>query len=129
METHEIHENGQQGKGLAWVATLLVSVGCLSACILLLRFTGIFTELFKGLGVELPQATRFLIATYSWLYPLVFVGAAALVIAKEFVLSDVRRRLGSTLIIFVAAASAVGLVQYALNLPLLELVKKLSQAK
>jgi len=129
METHEIQEDSERGKGLAWVAALLVSLCCICACLFLLGSTGIFTELFKGLGVELPAPTRFLIETYSWLYPLLFVGAALLVIAKEFLLRDVRRRLATTVIIFVAAVSWVGLVQYALYLPLLDLVKKLSQTK
>jgi uncharacterized membrane protein YhaH (DUF805 family) len=129
MQTQEIRENSQQGKGLAWVAALLVSLCCICTCVFLLRSTGVFAELFKGLGVELPLATRFLITTYSWLYPLLFLGAAVLVIAKEFVLRDVRRRLAATLIIFVAAVSSAGLVQYALYLPLFDLVKKLSQAK
>ena len=129
MQTQEIRENSQQGMGLAWVAALLVSLCCICTCVFLLRSTGVFAELFKGLGVELPLATRFLITTYSWLYPLLFLGAAVLVIAKEFVLRDVRRRLAATLIIFVAAVSSAGLVQYALYLPLFDLVKKLSQAK
>jgi type II secretory pathway component PulF len=129
MERHEIQENSQQGKGLAWVAALLVSLCCICTCVFLLRSTGIFRELFKGLGVELPLTTRLLIATYSWLYPLLFVGAAVLVIAKEFALRDVRSKLAATVIIFVAAVSSAGLVQYVLYLPLLELVKKLSQAK
>lgn len=86
-------------------------------------------ELFKNIGVELPQATRLLIATYSWLYPLLFGGAAALVVAKEFVLRDVRHRLAVTLIIFVAAVFSAGLVQKVLYLPLLDLVQKLNQIK
>ena len=128
METHEMQDS-QRGKGLAWVATLLVSLSCICACIFLLLSMGSFTELFKGLGVELPLATRFLIATYSWLFPLLFVGAAVLVIAKEFVLRDVRRRLAATVIIFVATVSWVGLVHYVLYLPLFDLVKKLNQTK
>jgi hypothetical protein len=129
MEKHEIQQISRKEKGFAWAASLFVSLYCIYTCVILVQSTGIFRELFKGLGVELPPATRFLIATYSWLYPVVFVGAAALVIGKEFVLRDVPRRLAATLIIFVAAVSAVGFVQYALNLPLLELVKKLSQVK
>lgn len=129
METHQIQENGQQGKGLAWVAALLVSLCCICICVFLLRSTGVFTELFKSIGIELPLATRLLIVTYPWLYPLLFVGAAVLVIAKEFALRDVRRRLAATVIIFAAVVSSAELMQYVLNLPLLDLVQKLNQIK
>jgi type II secretory pathway component PulF len=129
MEKFEIEKNSQKGNGFAWVASLLVSLCCIYVCVILTRSTGIFTGLFKDLGVELPLATRFLVATYSWLYPLLFVGAAVLVIAKEFVLRDIQRRLATTVIIFVVAVSSVGLVQYVLNMPLLDLVRKLSQIK
>jgi NADH:ubiquinone oxidoreductase subunit K len=66
-----------------------------------------------------------LLATYAWLFPVFFVGAAILVIAKEFVMRDVRGRLAATLVIFVTAASSVGLAVLVLYLPLLELLRKL----
>jgi hypothetical protein len=87
---------------------------------------GNLQHIVSGLGVELPGATRFLLATYVWLFPVFFVGAAILVIAKEFVMRDVRGRLAATLVIFVTAASSVGLVVFVLHLPLLELVRKLA---
>src|SRR6266850_3259170 len=109
MEGHEIQPSGGQAKWLGWVASMLVSLGCLFACLVLVRSIGIFNTMFQGLGVELPGATRFLLTTYAWLFPVFFVGAAILVIAKEFVMRDVRGRLAATLVIFVAAASSVGL--------------------
>jgi len=129
MEQREIQIISRKERGFAWVAAIFVSLCCIYICLVLVQSTGIFKELFKGLGVELPLATRFLIATYIWLYPLLFSGAAVLVIAKEFVLRDMRRRLAATAIVFVGAISSVGLVQYVLYLPLLDLVRKLSQAK
>jgi hypothetical protein len=127
MEEHEIQEHNQKGKGLAWVASVLVSLCSVWMCVILARSTGIFGELFKGLGVEPPSATRFLVATYSWLYPIVFIGSAILVIAKEFMLRDVQRRLAVTVIIFVVAMSSAGLAQYLLSEPLLDLVQKLNK--
>jgi hypothetical protein len=127
MEEHEIQEHNQKGKGLAWVASVLVSLCSVWMCVILARSTGIFGELFKGLGVEPPSATRFLVATYSWLYPIVFIGSAILVIAKEFMLRDVQRRLAVTVIIFVVAMSSAGLAQYLLSVPLLDLVQKLNK--
>ena len=129
MEKHEIQIISRKEQGFAWGASIFVSLCCICTCVVLVQSTGIFRELFKGLGVEIPLLARFLIATYSWLYPLLFIGAAVLVIAKEFVLHDMRYRLATTAVVFLAAVSSVGLVQYVLYLPMLDLVKKLSQAK
>lgn len=126
MEEHEIQPSGGQAKWLGWVASMLVCLGCLWTCLVLVSSMGIFNTMFQGLGVELPGATRFLLATYLWLFPIFLVGAAILVIAKEFVMRDVRGRLAATLVIFVTAASFVGLVVFVLYLPLLELVRKLA---
>src|SRR5882724_2624381 len=125
MEEDEVQPSGGQAKWLGWGASMLVSLGCLFACSVLVRSIGIFNTMFQGLGVELPGATRFLLTTYAWLFPVFFVGAAILVIAKEFVMRDVRGRLAATLVIFVAAASSVGLAVLVLYLPLLELLRKL----
>jgi type II secretory pathway component PulF len=129
METREIQIISRKEKGFSWGASVFVSVCCIFTCVTSVQFTGTFTELFKGLGVELPLATRFLIATYSWLYPLFYIGTAVLVIAKEFVLRNMRHRLVTTAVVFLAAISSVEPVQYILYLPMLDLVKKLSQAK
>jgi len=129
METREIQIVSRKELWFAWGTSVFVSLCCIFICIALVQFTRNFMELFKGIGVELPLATRLLIATYSWLFPLLFVGAAVLVIAKEFVLHKMRHRLATTAVVFLAAISSVGLVQYVLYLPLLDLVKKLSQAK
>jgi type II secretory pathway component PulF len=129
MESFENKVISRKQKGFAWGASLFVSLCCIYVCVILTRSTGIFRGLFKDLGVELPLSTRFLVATYSWLYPLFFVGAAILVIAKDFLLRDMGRRLATTAIIFVIAISSVAMAQYVLNLPLLDLVQKLSQTK
>ena len=40
--------------------------------------------MFSSMGVELRGPTLFLVASYRWLYPIWFGGAAALVVAKQF---------------------------------------------
>ena len=128
MEINEIEKKSRKGKWFALVAALIVSLCCIFTCVILIQATRIFGNLLRDLGMELPLATRFLIATYSWLYPLLFVGAAVLVIAKEFVIRDMGRRWAATVIIFLVVISSAGLVQYVLNLPLLDLVQKLGKA-
>jgi uncharacterized membrane protein len=129
VESHEIQPRNLPGKIHAWLLSVLMSFGCLLVCSALYRSTAIFGDLFKGLGVELPLATKFLIASYSWLYPLFFGAVVILLIAKEFFLHGIRRRLVATGIIFFAVISSLELVHYVLYLPLLDLVQRLSQTK
>jgi type II secretory pathway component PulF len=106
-----------------------VSLICLSVGFVLSQITPIYRDLFKRLGVELPLTTRFLIANYFWLYPLLFGGLALLAIAKEFWVRGTRRRLSSSGIILLATISSVGVDRFIMYLPLLTLVQKLNQAK
>ena len=126
MAEQRIEAGRRRAEALGWVASALVAVCCLSAAAALLKLTPVFAELFRGLGVELPGVTRFVIATSSWFLPILFVGAAIAVIAKEFMMCDAGSRLATTLVIFVAAGSCVGLVVFAMYLPLLEMVRKLA---
>jgi len=81
--------------------------------------------MFKGLNVELALPTRILIENYKWLLPVLFLGSATIVVVKEFLVSDVRRRLGTTVIVFVAAGTSACIVYYLLNLPVFVLIQKL----
>ena len=129
MDSHDLQTRNLLGKILTWLLSVLMSLGCVLGCIVLYQSTSIFGNMFKGLGVELPLATKFLIASYTWLYPLLFGGAAMVLIVKEFVVRDTRRRLAVTGFTFLVLMSSLGLVHYVLYLPLFDLVQKLSQAK
>ena len=114
---------------LAWIAAIFISFGCLTAGFALPRAIGIFEGMFNGLGVELPFATSFLIVNRVWLFLLFFGGAAIFLIAKERLICDARRRLSVTGIVLMAALSFMGLVHHVLYLPVLDLMRKLSQTK
>jgi hypothetical protein len=129
MDTNEVPLNSIPGRILAWMLTVLVSAACLNAWYALFGATSIYQNLFKGLGVELPLATKILLATYVWLYPILFGGAAILLFGKEFIIRETRSRLAATGIVFLFAAASIGLVQYVLYLPPLDLIRKLGQAK
>jgi len=129
MESPEIQRRNLTGEILAWVLSVLVSLICLIVGFILSQITPIYRDLFKRLGVELPLTTRFLIANYFWLYPLLFRGLAFLAIAKEFWVRGTRRRLSFSGIILLAAILSVGLDRFIMYLPLFDLVQKLSRAK
>ena len=85
----------------------------------------IFAKLFEGLGVDLPLPTRILMATYWWLFPVFFLGAAVLTIVKQFVrLDELLLRFTNLILIFVGAV-LVPLIVIAVYLPLFELTWKL----
>ena len=85
----------------------------------------IFAKLFQGLGIELPLLTRFFIATYWWLLPTFFLGAAALTIVRQFALLDgLRLRLTNLILIFVGTI-LVPLIIIAVYVPLFDLIWKL----
>jgi hypothetical protein len=127
MQREEKSTSRQPGEGFSWVATFIVAMSCLLACLVLVHSTRIFTEMLTNLGVQLPFATRFFLASYRWLLPILFVGSAVAVVAKEFLLRGVARRLGATVIVFLIAASSVGVIVYLLHLPMLELIQKLER--
>lgn len=71
------------GNVSTWTITLLACAYFAFAGISLYYSTGVF-NMFNSMGVELPPATKLVIATYHFSFPIVFAGAAALVIAKQF---------------------------------------------
>lgn len=86
-----------------------------------------FARLFEGLGVALPLPTRFLMASYSWLFPVWFVGSVILTISKQFVSLD-KLRVVNLFLIVVGVALPL-LVVLTLYLPSLDLMWKLLFAK
>ena len=129
MELPEIQHRNLTGEIFAWALSVTVSLICLFVGYGLSKITPVERDLFKRLGVEMPLTTRFLIANYFWLYPLLFRGLAFLAIAKEFWVRGTRRRLSSSGIILLAAFSSVGLDRFIMYLPLFAYAQKLNQAK
>ncbi len=73
-----------RGSVFTWVATIIACAYILLSGTMLYLSTPKFMDLYSSMGVELPFATRIVIATYRFGYPLWFGGATALVIAKQF---------------------------------------------
>jgi len=129
MDTHAIHNQPKPSTVLSWLTTGVVAFLCSVLGLASAHFVHPFAALFQGLGVELPLPTRFMLATYTWLLPLLFTTLAVFVILKEFAAREVRRRFLLTGRVFLAALIAAGLVIFVLYLPLLTLLAKLVKAK
>ncbi len=123
METLELQPNRKPEIALARTLAVFVSLGCLTSSLLLAKEVPIFGGLFQGLEVDLPFATRFLVANYGWISAL-FVGEAVLPTVTEFLIPATRR-----LIITGSAFAALALVVFIPYLPLIELARKAGQAK
>jgi type II secretory pathway component PulF len=86
-----------------------------------------FIDLYSSLGVELPLATRIVIATYRFGYPLWFGGATALVIAKQFYVRQKWPNLSISLMAVVMVDIAGRTAVWALYRPLFDLTEKLNK--
>ena len=129
MDTHQTHTQLQLNTVLSWLATVVVAFLCSVFVLVSGPFVQPFAVMLQGLGVELPLPTRFVLATYVWLLPLLFSALAVFVILKEFLARELRRRFVLTARVFLAALIAVGLVILILYLPVLSLAAKLVKTK
>ncbi|MGC2284953.1 MAG: hypothetical protein WA542_06885 [Candidatus Acidiferrum sp.] len=129
METYGIHSRPRLSVAITWLATGVVAFLCSVLGLASPRIIDIFGELFRGLGVDLPLPTRFLMSTYVWLLPFFFTVLTVIVIAKEFVVRELRRRILLTASVFLGAVISVALVIFILYLPELALAAKLVKTK
>jgi hypothetical protein len=116
-------------KILAWILAIFVSLGCLFTCLVLLRSIRMFDEMFKGLRVELPAPTKYLMTNYVWLFPAFYGGAAVFSMVKELVVRSVPRRLVTTAAVVMAAVASLGLLHFVLYLPVMDLAQKLARPR
>ena len=110
---------------LRWPFAVACCLYFLLAYLFLATATPTFAKLFEGLSVDLPLPTRLLMKSYSWLFPVFFVGAVILTIAKQIVpLDKSRLRIANLILIFVGVVF-LPLVILDFYLPWLVLVYKL----
>jgi hypothetical protein len=112
------NEIDRPGSVLTWTVTVLACAYIGWIGISLYYSTSIFINMYTSMGV---------IGFYRVMYPVLFGGIAALVIAKQFFVRDKWFSVSLTL----AAALAVGLIAYSivrtLYQPLFDLMEKLNK--
>ena len=129
MNTLSTQSPSQPSSVRSWLATGFVGLFCIVFALASGHFVEPFISLFRGLSVELPWPTRFLLATYTWLLPLLFIVLAALVILKEFSACEPSRKFLLTRRTFFAVLVTAGLTILTLYLPVLTMGVKLGKAK
>ncbi len=115
------------GKLLSWMLTGVMALLCTILAMIGARVVAILANMFHQLEVELPWPTRFLLASYAWLLPLLFGSLGIFVVWKEFSTRELRDKFVLTARVFFAVATTVGGVALVLYLPVLMLGAKLAK--
>ena len=115
------------GSVFTWTATALACAYLLWSGTMLYLATPEFIDLYKSLNAELPLPTRIVFAVYRFAYPVLFLGATALVIAKQFY---VRQKwislgitLGATLVVEIMSRGTL----WVLYRPIFDVTEKLNK--
>ncbi len=111
---------------LTWAVSLFASAYLAWLGISLYYSTPIFLKMYASIGAELPLATR-LLYSFRWFYPLLFLGAIAVVIAKQFNVREKWRNLAITFGVFAVMEALSNAMVHALYAPLLDLMEKLAK--
>jgi hypothetical protein len=113
------------GRIATWIATIFACVYIVWTGTSLYYSTSVFIKMFSSMGLELHTPALMLIAGYRWLYPILFGGTAALVVAKQFFVREKVISLTITFATTVTVAILSGEIVRALYRPLFDLVEKL----
>ena len=129
MNSVQTHSYFHMDTVFSWFATGIVAFFCTMLGLISGRFVDPFGAMFKGLGVELPWPTYFLLVTNTWPLRLVFYTLAVFVVAKEFSVGELRRRFVLTARTFFGAMVTAALGIVLLYLPVFVLAGKLVGTK
>ena len=117
----------RKGRMATWVATVFACVYIAWTGTSLYYSTSIFIKMFTGMGLELHTPVLMLIAGYRWLYPVLFGGAAVLVVTKQYFVRENVVSLTITFVITVIVVILSGGIVRALYQPLFDLIEKLNR--
>jgi hypothetical protein len=114
-----------RGSIFTWTVTVLACAYILWTGTMLYLATPRFADLYSSLNAELPLPTRIVFAVYRFAYPLLFLGAAALIIAKQFYVREkwvnLGITLGATLVVEIMSRGTI----WALYHPMFDMAEKL----
>jgi len=116
-----------EARVFTWIATILACAYILWSGTMVYLSTPRFIDLYSSLGVDLPLATRIVLTVYRFAYPLLFGGATALIITKQFYVRakwiNLAITLASTLVVDIISRGTI----WALYRPIFDLTEKLSK--
>jgi hypothetical protein len=127
LELDKSSRTDRSGTAITWLATILACGYSLWIGWSLYRSVSAFAEMYNSMGVVLPVMTRFVVASYRWLFPVFFVGAAIAMIVKQLFVRDKWINLSITFITALAVDLVGSGIVRALYRPMLDLMEKLSK--
>jgi len=129
MNLSHLRAQSQGSLAISWGVTVFVAFFCLLLALASRGMIRPFDALFQGLSVEVPWPTRFLLATYSWLLPVLYLSLGLVAISVQSSKRDFRTKRLAIVRIFLGAIVSAGLVIFILYLPLLTIASKLNDAR
>ena len=123
----EKNEARKPGTPLTWGLSLVACAYCLWMGATLFYSAHAFAELYSSIGVDLALSTKIIISFYWMIYPIVFGGAAVLVIAKQYYVRDKWVNISVTLGAVLVADFVSDLAVNALYRPLWDFMGKISK--
>jgi hypothetical protein len=122
---HIMHsdKSARRESAFAWAATVTACLYCVWLAVSLWRHTGAFGAIFRGLGVELPNSTRFVVE-HVWIYPVLFGIVALCVLVKEWIVRDKRMSVMLSFLIMMLGQWAAAIATALYEQPLFEIIRK-----
>lgn len=121
------NKTSRPGTPLSWVVSLIACGYCLWMGAALFFSTRTLINMYSSMGVDLSLSTKIVIAFYRVLNPIVFGGAAALVIVKQYFVREKWVNISATLGTVLVANIVSNGIATALYRPLLDLMKTLNK--
>ena len=115
------------GTPLTWGLSLVACAYCLWMGATLFYSAHAFANLYSTIGVHLPFLSRIILGFYGVLYPILYGGAAILVIAKQYFVREKWVNISVTMSTVLVADFIGNLSVNALYRPLWDLPEKLSK--
>jgi type II secretory pathway component PulF len=116
-----------RGSVFTWTATILACAYIIWSGTRLYLAIPSFIDLYKSLNVELPLATRIVFAVYRFAYPVLLLGATAVLIAKQFYVRqkwiNLGITLGATLVVEIMSRGTI----WAIYHPMFDIAEKLNK--
>ena len=123
----EKSEITRPGTALTWGLSLVACAYCLWMGGTLIYSAHAFAGLYSTIGVHLPFSSRIVVGFYGVLYPILYGGAAVLVIAKQYFVREKWVNISITMGTVLVADFIANMSINALYGPILDLPEKLSK--
>jgi TRAP-type C4-dicarboxylate transport system permease small subunit len=127
MSVPQPEKAGRSQAILTWLLTIAVCAYIAWMGVDFYRSAGVFRAMFASMGISMPVVTLFVIGNYQWFCPLLFGGAVALVIAKQFFIQNKWQNITATFAMAVFVNLASTAMVHALYRPLFDILERLSR--